>query len=144
GGPLPVIAKLTPNVTDVVAIAAAAAEAGADAVSLVNTFRGMAVDWRRRRPILAYDVGGLSGPAIKPMALRMVWDVARALPDLPVIGIGGVAHPHPAQEVLAPRAPALQGRPAPLPSPTPPPPPPTPRAPHHPPPPDPHARPANQ
>src|SRR3954462_768704 len=69
--PLPVIAKLTPNVTDVVPIAAAAAEAGADAVSLINTIRGMDVDWRRRRPILANDVGGLSGPAIKPVALRM-------------------------------------------------------------------------
>ena len=78
--PLPIIAKLTPNVTDIVPIAAAAAEAGADAVSLVNTFRGMAVDWRKRRPILANDVGGLSGPAIKPIALRMVWDVARAFP----------------------------------------------------------------
>ncbi|HEX8200881.1 MAG TPA: dihydroorotate dehydrogenase, partial [Isosphaeraceae bacterium] len=80
--PVPVIAKLTPNVTDIVAIAAAAAEAGADAVSLVNTFRGLVVDWRRRRPVLANDVGGLSGPAIKPLALRMVWDVARALPGL--------------------------------------------------------------
>ena len=89
--PLPIIAKLTPNVTDIVPIAAAAAEAGADAVSLINTIRGMAVDWRRRRPILAYDVGGLSGPAIKPIALRMVWDVARALPGLPIIGIGGIA-----------------------------------------------------
>ncbi len=78
--PLPIIAKLTPNVTDIVSIAAAAAEAGADAVSLINTIRGMAVDWRKRRPILAYDVGGLSGPAIKPIALRMVWEVARACP----------------------------------------------------------------
>jgi dihydroorotate dehydrogenase (NAD+) catalytic subunit len=90
-GPLPVIAKLTPNVTDVVAIARAAQQGGADAVSLVNTFRGLAVDWRRRRPILAYDVGGLSGPAIKPLALRMVWEVSRSLPDLPIIGIGGIA-----------------------------------------------------
>ena len=62
-------------------------------MSLINTFRGMAVDWRKRRPILAYDVGGLSGPAIKPLALRMVWEVARALPDLPIIGIGGIATP---------------------------------------------------
>ena len=66
--PLPIIAKLTPNVTHIVPIAEAAAKAGADAVSLINTVRGMAVDWRRRRPILAYDVGGLSGPAIKPIA----------------------------------------------------------------------------
>lgn len=106
--PLPVIAKLTPNVTDVVPIAAAAAEAGADAVSLINTLRGMAVDWRRRRPILAYDVGGLSGPAIKPIALRMVWDVARALPALPIIGIGGIAVADDALEFLVAGASAVQ------------------------------------
>src|SRR5262245_13403512 len=75
--PLPIIAKLTPNVTDVAVIAAAAADGGADAVSLVNTFVGMAIDWRRRRPILGNITGGLSGPAIKPLALRMVWHVAR-------------------------------------------------------------------
>jgi dihydroorotate dehydrogenase (NAD+) catalytic subunit len=106
--PLPVIAKLTPNVTDIVAIAEAAAEGGADAVSLVNTFRGLAVDWRRRRPVLANDVGGLSGPAIKPLALRMVWDVARALPDLPVIGIGGIASADDALEFLVAGASAVQ------------------------------------
>jgi dihydroorotate dehydrogenase (NAD+) catalytic subunit len=106
--PLPVIAKLTPNVTDVVAIARAAGEGGADAVSLVNTFRGMAVDWRKRRPILANDVGGLSGPAIKPLALRMVWDVARALPELPVIGIGGIASADDALEFLVAGASAIQ------------------------------------
>src|SRR4029453_12109446 len=97
---LPLIAKLTPNVTDIVAIAASAAEGGADAVSLVNTFRGMAVNWRMRRPVLANDVGGLRGPAIKPMALRMVWDVARALPELPIIGIGGIANADDALEFL--------------------------------------------
>ena len=106
--PLPVIAKLTPNVTDVVAIARAAGDNGADAVSLVNTFRGMAVNWRARRPILANDVGGLSGPAIKPLALRMVWDVARALPDLPVIGIGGIADADDAMEFLVAGASAIQ------------------------------------
>ncbi|MFO0951017.1 MAG: dihydroorotate dehydrogenase [Isosphaeraceae bacterium] len=106
--PLPVIAKLTPNVTDIVAVARAARDGGADAVSLVNTFRGMAVDWRARRPILANDVGGLSGPAIKPLALRMVWDVARALPDLPVIGIGGVATSEDAMEFLVAGASAVQ------------------------------------
>ena len=106
--PLPLIAKLTPNVTDVVAIAAAAAEGGADAVSLVNTFRGLAVDWRRRRPILANDVGGLSGPAIKPLALRMVWEVARALPGLPVIGVGGIAGADDALEFLVAGASAVQ------------------------------------
>jgi len=106
--PLPIIAKLTPNVTDIVPIAAAAAEAGADAVSLINTIRGMAVDWRRRRPILAYDIGGLSGPAIKPIALRMVWEVARALPDLPIIGIGGIASADDALEFLVAGASAVQ------------------------------------
>lgn len=89
--PHPIVAKLTPNVTDIVAPARAAYEGGADAVSLVNTFKGMAVNWRKRRPILANDIGGLSGPAIKPLALRMVWDVRRALPELPIIGIGGIS-----------------------------------------------------
>jgi dihydroorotate dehydrogenase (NAD+) catalytic subunit len=107
-GPLPVIAKLTPNVTDIVAIARAAAEGGADAVSLINTIKGMAVDWRRRRPILANDIGGLSGPAIKPVALRMVWEVARALPDLPIIGIGGIWSADDALEFLVAGASAVQ------------------------------------
>ncbi len=106
--PLPIIAKLTPNVTDIVPIAAAAAEGGADAVSLINTIRGMAVDWRLRRPILAYDVGGLSGPAIKPIALRMVWEVARALPGLPIIGVGGIATADDALEFLVAGASAVQ------------------------------------
>src|SRR5207253_1442700 len=88
--PLPLIAKLTPNVTDIVPIARAAAEAGADAVSLVNTFIGMAIDWRKRRPVLGNVTGGLSGPAIKPLALRLVWQVARNV-AVPVIGIGGIA-----------------------------------------------------
>jgi dihydroorotate dehydrogenase (NAD+) catalytic subunit len=106
--PLPIIAKLTPNVTDIVPIAAAAAEGGADAVSLINTLRGMAVDWRRRRPILANDVGGLSGPAIKPIALRMVWEVARALPGYPIIGIGGIASAVDALEFFVAGASAVQ------------------------------------
>ncbi len=106
--PLPVIAKLTPNVTDIVPIARAAAENGADAVSLINTFKGMVVDWRRRRPILANDIGGLSGPAIKPLALRMVWDVARALPDLPLIGIGGIGSVDDAMDFLVAGASAVQ------------------------------------
>jgi dihydroorotate dehydrogenase (NAD+) catalytic subunit len=105
---LPIIAKLTPNVTDIVAIAQAAAEGGADAVSLVNTFRGLAIDWRKRRPILANDVGGLSGSAIKPIALRMVWEVARALPTLPIIGIGGIANLDDAMEFLVAGASAIQ------------------------------------
>jgi dihydroorotate dehydrogenase (NAD+) catalytic subunit len=87
---LPVIAKLTPNVSSIVSIAEAAAAAGADAVSLVNTFQGLAVDWRRRRPILGGGLGGLSGPAIKPLALRAVWQVARAV-QIPIIGVGGIA-----------------------------------------------------
>ncbi len=106
--PLPIISKLTPNVTDIVAIARASAEGGADAVSLVNTFRGMAVNWRRRRPILANDIGGLSGPAIKPLALRMVWEVSRALPGLPIIGIGGIGEAEDALEFLVAGATAVQ------------------------------------
>ena len=106
--PLPIIAKLTPNVTDIVAIARAARDGGADAVSLVNTFRGMAVNWRTRRPILANDIGGLSGPAIKPLALRMVWEVARGVPDLAIIGVGGVASVHDALEFLVAGALAVQ------------------------------------
>jgi dihydroorotate dehydrogenase (NAD+) catalytic subunit len=86
----PVIAKLTPNVTSIVSIAEAAAAAGADAVSLVNTFQGLAIDWRRRRPILGAGFGGLSGPAIKPLALKAVWQVARAV-RIPIIGVGGIA-----------------------------------------------------
>jgi dihydroorotate dehydrogenase (NAD+) catalytic subunit len=105
---LPVIAKLTPNVTDIVSIAQAAHDGGADAVSLVNTFRGIAVNWRTRRPILANDVGGLSGPAIKPLALYMVWNVSRALPDLPIIGIGGIASADDALEFLVAGASAIQ------------------------------------
>ena len=86
---LPVIAKLTPNVTSVVQIAQAVADAGADAVSLINTFQGMAVDWKRRRPVLGNVLGGLSGPAIKPLALRIVWQVFQAV-KIPIIGIGGI------------------------------------------------------
>ena len=86
----PLIVKLTPNVTDVAEIARAAEAAGADAVSLINTLLGMAVDARRRRPQLARVVGGLSGPAVKPVALRMVWQVARAV-RVPVLGMGGIS-----------------------------------------------------
>lgn len=86
---LPVLAKLTPNVTSLVEIAAAAAEAGADGLSLVNTFQGLVVNWRKRAPVLGNGLGGLSGPAIKPLALRAVWQVARAV-RCPIIGIGGI------------------------------------------------------
>jgi dihydroorotate dehydrogenase (NAD+) catalytic subunit len=85
----PLIVKLTPNVTDVAEIARAVASAGADAVSLVNTVLGMAIDAETRRPRLARIVGGLSGPAIKPIALRMVWQVANAV-EIPVVGMGGI------------------------------------------------------
>jgi dihydroorotate dehydrogenase (NAD+) catalytic subunit len=87
---LPLLAKLTPNVTDIQSIAKAAADGGADAVSAVNTFVGMAVDWRRRKPILGNVTGGLSGPAIKPLALRAVWMVAK-LKAIPVVAVGGIA-----------------------------------------------------
>jgi dihydroorotate dehydrogenase (NAD+) catalytic subunit len=86
----PIIAKLTPNVTSVPAMAKAAAAGGADAISLINTCLGMAIDWRRRRPMLGNVVGGLSGPAIKPIALRAVYQAAQAV-DTPIIGIGGIA-----------------------------------------------------
>jgi dihydroorotate dehydrogenase (NAD+) catalytic subunit len=105
--PLPLIAKLTPNVTDIVSIARAAAEGGADAVSLVNTFVGMAIDWRRKRPILGNVTGGLSGPAIKPLALRMVWQVAKQK-MIPVIGIGGIATLDDVMEFLIVGASAVQ------------------------------------
>jgi len=105
--PIPIIAKLTPNVTDIVSIAKAAAEGGADAVSLVNTFVGMAVDWQRQRPILGNVTGGLSGPAIKPLALRMVWQVARQV-KIPVIGIGGIAGIDDVMEFLVAGASAVQ------------------------------------
>lgn len=104
---LPIIAKLTPNVTSIVAIAQAAAEAGADAVSLTNTFQGMAIDWRRRKPILGNVVGGLSGPAIKPIVLRMVWQVAQAV-RVPIIGVGGIGSIDDVLEYLVAGATAVQ------------------------------------
>lgn len=93
---VPVFAKLSPNVTDVTAIARAAEQGGADGLTAINTLIGMAVDWRRRRTILARGIGGLSGPAIKPVALRMVHDVARSV-RIPVIAAGGA---HSAECVL--------------------------------------------
>ena len=86
----PVIMKLSPNVADIAEIARACADAGADGLSLINTLLGMRIDLKTRRPILANTTGGLSGPAIFPVALRMVWQVARAV-DIPVIGMGGVS-----------------------------------------------------
>lgn len=104
---LPVIIKLSPNVTDVALMAKAVEAAGADAVSLINTLLGMAIDIRSRRPRLANMVGGLSGPAIKPIALRMVWQVARAV-KIPVIGIGGIATAEDALEFLIAGASAIE------------------------------------
>jgi len=86
---VPVFAKLTPNITDVVPIAAAAQRGGADGVTLINTLVGMAVDWRKKKPVLGNTTGGLSGPAIKPVALRIVYQVRQALPTLPIIAVGG-------------------------------------------------------
>jgi dihydroorotate dehydrogenase (NAD+) catalytic subunit len=105
--PLPIIAKLTPNVTNIVPIAQAAAEGGADAVSLVNTFVGMAIDWRKRKPILGNNTGGLSGPAIKPLALRLVWQVARNV-RIPIIGVGGIRSLDDVMEFLVAGASAVQ------------------------------------
>lgn len=87
---VPLIVKLSPNVTDIREIAAAAEEGGADAVSLINTLLGMAIDIHARRPVLANVVGGLSGPAVKPVALRMVWQVAQTV-KIPIIGMGGIS-----------------------------------------------------
>ncbi len=87
----PLIVKLTPNVTDVTEIARAAEASGADAISLINTLLGMAIDARRRKPVLARAVGGFSGPAVKPVALRMVWQCAKAV-NIPILGMGGISN----------------------------------------------------
>jgi dihydroorotate dehydrogenase (NAD+) catalytic subunit len=104
---LPVIPKLTPNVTDVASIAKAAEDAGADAVSLVNTFLAMAIDVETRRPKLSNIVGGLSGPAIRPIAVRMVYECRRAV-KIPVIGMGGIACATDALEFMIAGAAAVQ------------------------------------
>jgi dihydroorotate dehydrogenase (NAD+) catalytic subunit len=104
---LPVIPKLTPNVTDVASIAKAAEEAGADAVSLVNTFLAMAIDVETRRPKLSNIVGGLSGPAIRPIAVRMVYECRRAV-KIPVIGMGGIACANDVLEFMIAGAAAVQ------------------------------------
>jgi dihydroorotate dehydrogenase (NAD+) catalytic subunit len=104
---VPILAKLTPNVTDISAIARAAADGGADAISAINTCLGLAVDWRRRRPRLGAGMGGLSGPAIKPIALRAVYEIARAV-DIPVIGIGGIATIDDVMEFVVAGATAVQ------------------------------------
>jgi dihydroorotate dehydrogenase (NAD+) catalytic subunit len=104
---LPVIVKLTPNVTDIAAIAQAVEKAGADIISLINTLTGMSVDLKTRRPHLKNITGGLSGPAIKPVALRMVWQVIQKV-SIPVIGIGGIMTAEDALEFLILGAKAVQ------------------------------------
>jgi dihydroorotate dehydrogenase (NAD+) catalytic subunit len=103
----PIIAKLTPNVTSIALIARAAEAGGADVLSLINTVQGMAVDWRRRKPMLGGVLGGLSGPAIKPIALRAVYQAARAV-KTPIIGIGGIATIDDVMEFLVAGASAVQ------------------------------------
>lgn len=104
---LPLIVKLSPNVTDIVVMAKAAVNGGADALSIINTLLGMAIDVQTRRPMLANITGGLSGPAIKPVALRMVWQVAKAV-DIPIIGIGGIMNAQDALEFMIAGADAIQ------------------------------------
>ncbi|MGH7754173.1 MAG: dihydroorotate dehydrogenase, partial [Gemmatimonadales bacterium] len=103
----PLIVKLSPNVTDIAEVSRAAEEAGAQALSVVNTFTGMAIDVASRRSRLGQPTGGLSGPAIKPLALRMVWEAARAV-RIPVIGLGGIASGEDAAEFLVVGARAVQ------------------------------------
>lgn len=103
----PVYLKLSPNVTDIVAVAKACEEAGADGISLINTLLGMRIDLARRRPVLANTMGGLSGPAIFPVALRMVWQVAHAV-EIPVIGMGGVDSAEKVAEMMMAGATAVQ------------------------------------
>jgi len=100
------ITKLSPNVTDIVEMAAAAVESGSDALSLINTLVGMAIDIEEKKPILGETTGGLSGPAIKPIALRMVWEVCRSV-EVPVIGMGGITTPSDAVEFIIAGATAI-------------------------------------
>jgi dihydroorotate dehydrogenase (NAD+) catalytic subunit len=104
----PLWVKLSPNAPDLVGTARAAVAGGAEALSLINTFRAMAIDAERRRPVLATICGGLSGPAIKPLALRMVWEVHKALPEVPLVGIGGIETGRDAVEFLLAGASAVQ------------------------------------
>jgi len=104
---LPVIVKLTPNVTDITTIAKAVEAAGADAISLINTLTGLSIDVTRRKPHLANITGGLSGPAIKPIALRMLWQVRNCV-SLPLIGVGGIMNANDALEFIIAGASAVQ------------------------------------
>ena len=103
----PLMVKLTPNVTDITEMAAAAEAGGADAVSLINTLTGMKIDIRTRRPLLKNNTGGMSGPAVFPVALRMVWQVANRV-KIPVVGMGGIAKWEDAVEMLLAGATAIQ------------------------------------
>ena len=96
---VPVMVKLSPNVTDITEIAKAVAGAGADALSLINTLRGMRIDVESRRPILKMNTGGMSGPAVLPLAVRMVWEVSNAV-NLPILGMGGVSRGRDAAELM--------------------------------------------
>ncbi len=104
---LPILAKLTPNVTRITDIARAAADGGADAVCCVNTVLGMAIDWRKKKAVLGNKLGGLSGPAIKPIALRCVYQVAQAV-KIPIVGIGGIANIDDVMEFFAAGASSVQ------------------------------------
>ena len=104
---VPILAKLTPNVTSIADVARGAADGGADAVCLINTVLAMAIDWRKRRPMLGNAMGGMSGPAIKPIALRCVHQVRTAV-DVPIIGIGGIATLDDAMQFIVAGASALQ------------------------------------
>ena len=103
----PVIMKLSPNVTDITAIAGACEDAGADGLSLINTLQGMRIDLRTRRPVIANTMGGVSGPAIFPVALRMVWQVCRAV-KIPVVGMGGIASAEDVLEMMMAGAAAIE------------------------------------
>ena len=104
---LPILAKLTPNVTSIATMARAAADGGADAICLINTVLGMAIDWRKRQPLLGNRVGGLSGPAIKPIALRCVYQAAQSV-RTPLVGIGGIATIDDVMEFIVAGATAVQ------------------------------------
>jgi dihydroorotate dehydrogenase (NAD+) catalytic subunit len=97
---IPIFAKLSPDVTDIVEIATSVAQAGANGVSVINTLLGMVIDTNSMRPALAGVTGGLSGPAIRPVAVRCIWQIRNALPDLPIIGMGGVRTGHDALEMV--------------------------------------------
>ena len=105
---LPLLAKLTPDVTDIVAVATAVVDAGADALVMINTLLGMRIDPETLRPLLGGVTGGLSGPAVRPVAVRCVWQVHRALPQVPLIGVGGIRTGADALEFLAAGATAVQ------------------------------------